>query len=569
MLHRFRRVRLLILLTLGLWLGSAGARPAMAADARCFPETGQCLSGRFRSFWEANGGLAVFGFPISPPSQEINRDDGQPYLTQWFERNRFELHPENAAPYDVLLGRLGDDRLRWQSVDWQALPRPADPQDRCLWFAQTGHSVCDQGDQLGFKTYWLAHGLRDPRQDSFQQSLALFGLPLSEAAIELNPTDGQPYLTQWFERARLEWHPNEPAEYRVLLGLLGNQLRLNNGQRISAALLGQPAARQPFLYWVERRNGQAALFGATVESRGVFMIADRVVSDAPLATDGLAVAWLEPNSAGQQWHLRYDQRPSHAPLPSIHKVLLDAGEGSLQIAGMALGNGFLYYADGAPGHRGLFARNIFDGREELIDPNGRDPVAGNGTLLWSSVTSNSASGPAYRATWSLHLRLLSYSQDSGWVASEDRILTSIESGAAGRFSGYSAAGDAVVWAFAAPGADNRVYLYRVSDATRRPISAGAASSPSIDGNRVSWATDGSFDTPDSQTWSVQSYDISSCATQTLASGMAGRGRRFVAQLGDHVAFAIDNPPTAGETTPSQSLYLADSIGSRSTQLCDT
>jgi hypothetical protein len=33
--------------------------------------------------------------------------DGRMYLTQWFERARFEYHPENAAPYDVLLGRLG------------------------------------------------------------------------------------------------------------------------------------------------------------------------------------------------------------------------------------------------------------------------------------------------------------------------------------------------------------------------------------------------------------------------------------------------------------------------------
>jgi hypothetical protein len=33
--------------------------------------------------------------------------DGNMYLTQWFERARFEFHPENKAPYDVLLGLLG------------------------------------------------------------------------------------------------------------------------------------------------------------------------------------------------------------------------------------------------------------------------------------------------------------------------------------------------------------------------------------------------------------------------------------------------------------------------------
>jgi hypothetical protein len=557
MRHRACRVHLLTLLALSLVLATPGARTAMAADERCFPATGQCISGRFRSFWEENGGLAVFGYPIAAPSQEINRDDGQPYSTQWFERNRFELHPENAAPYDVLLGRLGDDRLRWQSVDWQALPQAADPQADCLWFAQTSHAVCDQADRSGFQTYWRTHGLHDPRLTSFQQSLALFGLPLSEATIEVNPTDGQPYLTQWFERARFEWHPNEPAAYNVLLGLLGNQLHLTHGQRISAAMLGQPAARDPFVYWTEIQAGQAKLFGTAVDARGGRLFSDQVDPSAPLATAGLAVAWVAPNVHGHQQRVLYNQLPAHSPLPVIQKVLLDVGSGSLQITGMALGNGFLYYANATPDHHGLFARSIDDGHEELIDPDGRDPVATNGILLWSSMTTNGKTGPAYRATWSLHLRRLINNQDFTSITSEDRILTSIESGSIGRFSGYSASGDAVVWAFSAPGADNRVYLYQISSGTRAPISTSAASSPSIDSNLVAWATDPSFDSPPSQAWSVQSYDINSGTTQTIASGLAGHGYRFVAQIGHQVAFAIDNPSPNGESALSRSLYLAD------------
>jgi ELWxxDGT repeat protein len=30
-------------------------------------------------------------------------------------------------------------------------------------------------------------------------------------------------LTQWFERARFEWHPDKPDDFKVLLGLLGNE----------------------------------------------------------------------------------------------------------------------------------------------------------------------------------------------------------------------------------------------------------------------------------------------------------------------------------------------------------
>ena len=30
-------------------------------------------------------------------------------MVQWFERARFELHPENAPPYNLLLGLLGNE----------------------------------------------------------------------------------------------------------------------------------------------------------------------------------------------------------------------------------------------------------------------------------------------------------------------------------------------------------------------------------------------------------------------------------------------------------------------------
>jgi hypothetical protein len=59
------------------------------------------------AYWRDNGGLAVYGFPISEPFQEVNSTDGKPYLVQYFERNRFEHHPENGPPFNVLLGLLG------------------------------------------------------------------------------------------------------------------------------------------------------------------------------------------------------------------------------------------------------------------------------------------------------------------------------------------------------------------------------------------------------------------------------------------------------------------------------
>ncbi len=71
-----------------------------------FPETGHNVSSAFLAYWRANGGLAQFGYPISETLRET-LEDGKEYEVQYFERARFEYHPENAAPYTVLLGQFG------------------------------------------------------------------------------------------------------------------------------------------------------------------------------------------------------------------------------------------------------------------------------------------------------------------------------------------------------------------------------------------------------------------------------------------------------------------------------
>ncbi|HZG67191.1 MAG TPA: hypothetical protein VEZ12_10635 [Herpetosiphonaceae bacterium] len=213
--------RFTTLLVVAVVLASVSLPLSTVAQAdRCFPETGQCISGRFRQYWEQNGGLAVFGYPITPAQDEVNADTGQTYLTQWFERNRFELHTDTAAPYDVQLGRLGDARLKQQGRDWFTFPKGQQTAG-CLWFPETGHSVCEP-----VRSYWETHGLLDPALNPYARSLALFGLPLSERTMETNAS-GDAIETQWFERARFECHANNPPEFRVLLGLLGNEVRQN------------------------------------------------------------------------------------------------------------------------------------------------------------------------------------------------------------------------------------------------------------------------------------------------------------------------------------------------------
>lgn len=70
-----------------------------------FYETKQSLCFGFRAYWEKYGGLAIFGYPISPEMQDSNGVN-----VQWFERARFEWHPGTwPARYDVLLGRIGSE----------------------------------------------------------------------------------------------------------------------------------------------------------------------------------------------------------------------------------------------------------------------------------------------------------------------------------------------------------------------------------------------------------------------------------------------------------------------------
>jgi len=206
---------MLVLLWAALLLTPAAARAQ--TNARCFPETDHCISGRFLEYWEQNGGLSVFGYPLGPQEEQLI--EGQRLRAQWFERTRLELHPENQPPYDVLLGRIGVDVLERQGRDWNSFPK-SEQREGCLFFEETGHNVCG-----AILAAWQANGLQLDNQPgvSFAESLALFGLPLSDEQTET--IEGQEYTVQWFERARFELHPENEPPYNVLLGRLGAEAR--------------------------------------------------------------------------------------------------------------------------------------------------------------------------------------------------------------------------------------------------------------------------------------------------------------------------------------------------------
>jgi hypothetical protein len=158
-----------------------------------FPETKHNIAHGFRDFWKAHGGVGQFGFPLT---EEFVEND---VIVQYFERARFEYRDGK-----VELGRVGSDLIAGKFFR----PIPFFPsEDDNVYFGVTGHSISGP-----FLTFWRDNGQEE-----------LLGYPLSESFKD----DGSEY--QWFERARVEWHPYLPESRRIVLGNVGTELLRNRG----------------------------------------------------------------------------------------------------------------------------------------------------------------------------------------------------------------------------------------------------------------------------------------------------------------------------------------------------
>jgi hypothetical protein len=93
------------------------------------------------------------------------------------------------------------------------IPSPNDPNRR--YYSQTGHTVV-----YAFLNYFDARG-----------GLAIFGYPITEFERE----NGR--FVQYFQHARMEWHPELPSDKRVQVGNLGE---IYATTRLSHDLLDPP-----------------------------------------------------------------------------------------------------------------------------------------------------------------------------------------------------------------------------------------------------------------------------------------------------------------------------------------
>jgi len=186
-----------VVLALALLLGSLPALRAQS-DVRYFPETQHTLRGAFRVFWEANGGVEIFGFPIT---EEFTGPNGR--ITQWFERARFELAQGGSTPV-VELGNLGLEIT--QGRIFPKSPPIQNTADR-RYIPQTQTII-----QYGFKEIWETRGAE-----------RIFGFPISNE-IQEQLESGRWHTVQYFEKARFEYWPEFPPGRRVLISTLGRRL---------------------------------------------------------------------------------------------------------------------------------------------------------------------------------------------------------------------------------------------------------------------------------------------------------------------------------------------------------
>ncbi len=185
--------------------------PMHAASPICFEDVAECVDAHFADFWQRNDRHAIsgqsgnaariFGYPIGPA--RIEAVDGVAVLAQPFERVIMQQPLGNTDPANITLQMTGRERLTQlgRAPTLPAKPPTTVPPD-CRLFAETGLSLCGE-----FRTFWESNGLNLDNERGYTDAerIALFGLPISETKRE-PAADGSTnrYLTQWFERARLQ-----------------------------------------------------------------------------------------------------------------------------------------------------------------------------------------------------------------------------------------------------------------------------------------------------------------------------------------------------------------------------
>jgi hypothetical protein len=160
-------------------------------NAPYYYETGHYVKGDFlERYRSVSNQEEIFGYPLT----EAFFSTTNGHLVQYFQKARFELYPENPPELRIVITPLGE--LLY--IKGKPLPVP-DNFPTCRTFPETDYKVC-----FAFLEYFLSHG-----------GIPVFGYPISNFETQNG------LIVQYFQRARMEWHPELPPGKRVVLAELG------------------------------------------------------------------------------------------------------------------------------------------------------------------------------------------------------------------------------------------------------------------------------------------------------------------------------------------------------------
>jgi len=163
---------------------------AQGPEPRFFPETSHNVQGDFLRFYNAvSDPLTLYGYPIT---DQFQRTDG--LLVQYFQRARFEYHPELPDGQRVILTDVGSQ------IYTPAIQLNISNPFACRFFTETNFSVC-----FSFLDFYNKYG-----------GELQFGHPISPFEYH------DDLIVQYFQKARMEWRPSNPESERVVLTDLGS-----------------------------------------------------------------------------------------------------------------------------------------------------------------------------------------------------------------------------------------------------------------------------------------------------------------------------------------------------------
>jgi len=188
-----KRVSLIIPLILVFSFLISGIQTVFAQDfdELYVPETGHWIRGKFLDYYRSVDDPAFyFGHPIT--DEFTDSLNGRP--TQYFERARFDLMSDGYKTF-VKRAPLGELLYERGKSDLDINQNPSS----CEYFLDTDKYVCH-----AFLEFYAEH-----------QREKILGLPISNIEWQ----EGR--FVQYFEFARVEWHPASKSGRRVVLSDLG------------------------------------------------------------------------------------------------------------------------------------------------------------------------------------------------------------------------------------------------------------------------------------------------------------------------------------------------------------